>query len=407
MIATTLEVDAVLTATLMRAGDQLRVSAQLVEAPSGTVQWSHQSQTGLGDLFTLQDNLTRQIVESLAVPLSRDEERALEHDVPGSARAYEFYLRAAHYGHRNETEQARDLYLRCVEEDPKLRAGVGAALAAPTAGSETGATGRNRPRMLRRRKTPCVGRWTSTRTCRSPTTTMRFWSWTSVMPRRRCCACSSGRSSIAPNPELLAGLLHALRYCGLLKASVAAFEKAQRLDPNVVTSVCHTFWMLGDTHRAVETEREGARMMGMLAALRAGQTAPVIAELKRRAATTTGAALVTTRAFLAVLERDTEAFGAPFDALAASTRDPENLYYSALMAAYVGDVERCLTTLERAVQGGWLCYATIAGEPWLACARDAPRFAAVVAEAETRHGRAAAAFRAAGGNELLGLPSDS
>ena len=91
MIATTLEVDAVLTATLMRAGDQLRVSAQLVEAPSGTVQWSHQSQTGLGDLFTLQDNLTRQIVESLAVPLSRDEERALEHDVPGSARAYEFW----------------------------------------------------------------------------------------------------------------------------------------------------------------------------------------------------------------------------------------------------------------------------------------------------------------------------
>lgn len=61
------------------------------------------------------------------------------------------------------------------------------------------------------------------------------------------------------DPELLAGLVHALRYCGLLDASVAAFEKAQRLDPNVVTSVCHTFWMLGDVRRAVETERQGAR----------------------------------------------------------------------------------------------------------------------------------------------------
>ena len=43
------------------------------------------------------------------------------------------------------------------------------------------------------------------------------------------------------DPELLAGLVHALRYCGLLDASVAAFENAQRLDPNVLTSVCHTF----------------------------------------------------------------------------------------------------------------------------------------------------------------------
>ena len=47
--------------------------------------------------------------------------------------------------------------------------------------------------------------------------------------------------------------------CGFLDASVASFERAQRLDPNVVTSVCHTFWMLGDTRRAVETERQGTR----------------------------------------------------------------------------------------------------------------------------------------------------
>ena len=118
-IATTLDVDAVLTATLMRAGDQLRINAQLVEAPAGTVHWSHRSQTGLGDLFALQDELTRQIVESLAVPLSRSDEQALKRDVPASARAYEYYLRATQYGQTNETgELARDLYLECLEEDP-------------------------------------------------------------------------------------------------------------------------------------------------------------------------------------------------------------------------------------------------------------------------------------------------
>ena len=205
------------------------------------------------------------------------------------------------------------------------------------------------------------------------------------------------------DPELLAGLVHALRYCGLLDASVAAFEKAQRLDPNVVTSVCHTFWMLGDAQRAVETERQGGPMMGMMAALRGERTAPVIAELKRRVAEASGSLLYQQRAFLAVLEKDHDAFAASFDLTTEDVRDPENFYYRALMAAYLDDVERTLAMLERAVTGGWFCHATIADEPWLACARDTPRFVALVADAERRQRTATAAFREAGGDALLGL----
>ena len=46
-IATELDVDAVLAGTLMRAGDRIRVSAQLLEAPAGTVLWSQNSQSDL------------------------------------------------------------------------------------------------------------------------------------------------------------------------------------------------------------------------------------------------------------------------------------------------------------------------------------------------------------------------
>jgi hypothetical protein len=42
----------------------------LIEAPAGTVLWSHSTQVALGDIFQLQDTLARQIVESLALPLS-------------------------------------------------------------------------------------------------------------------------------------------------------------------------------------------------------------------------------------------------------------------------------------------------------------------------------------------------
>jgi serine/threonine protein kinase len=88
------DVDTVLTGTLFRAGDQVRVSTQLVEVPAGTVVRSHTAQASMGDLFQLQDLLARDTVESLALPLSRREQRMLASDVPASATSYELYLRA-------------------------------------------------------------------------------------------------------------------------------------------------------------------------------------------------------------------------------------------------------------------------------------------------------------------------
>ena len=402
-IATALDVDAVLTATLMRAGDQLRVSVQLLEAPAGTVQWSHRSQTGLGDLFALQDKLTRQIVDSLAVPLSRSDERALKRDVPASARAYEFYLRATQYGQVNKTsELARDLYLQCVEEDP----GYAPAWARLGRVYRRIASWGDRARSAESFEKAEAAFRRALELNPDLSLAHHLYAYLEL---------DLGRAQEAmlrllerarrhrADPELLAGLVHALRYCGLLDASVAAFEKAQRLDPNVVTSVCYTFWMLDDTRRAVETERQEDTLMGMLVALRADQTASVITELKGLEAKTQGALLYSTRAFRAALEQDRDAFEAPFDAITASSRDPENLYYMSLIAAYVGDGERALATLERVVAGGWFCHATIAREPWLACVRDTPRFAALVAEAEAGHRQAAAAFLDAGGDRLLGL----
>lgn len=76
-LATELAVDAVLTGTLLRAGDQVRVSAQLIEASSGTMRWSKTVQATMRDLFEVQDQLARAIVESLSIPLSSGEKRRL------------------------------------------------------------------------------------------------------------------------------------------------------------------------------------------------------------------------------------------------------------------------------------------------------------------------------------------
>ncbi len=91
-IAAEAGVDAVLCGTLLRAGGQIRVTAQLLEASSGTILWSKTIQVELKDIFDVQDQLAKAIVESLSIPLSSGDQRRLRRDLPASARAYEFYL---------------------------------------------------------------------------------------------------------------------------------------------------------------------------------------------------------------------------------------------------------------------------------------------------------------------------
>ena len=56
------------------------------------------------------------------------------------------------------------------------------------------------------------------------------------------------------DPELFAGLCPACRYCGLLEASVAAHDRARRLDPKILTGVAHTHFVLGAYQRVLESD---------------------------------------------------------------------------------------------------------------------------------------------------------
>jgi serine/threonine protein kinase len=71
-IASELEVDRVIAGTLLRSGEQVRVTTQLVETPAGVVRWSDTFQQPLAEPFALQDELCRQIIQAL--PLEPDAE---------------------------------------------------------------------------------------------------------------------------------------------------------------------------------------------------------------------------------------------------------------------------------------------------------------------------------------------
>ena len=407
-IATTLDVDAVLAGTVMRAGDQLRVSAQLLEAPAGTVMWSGNSQSRLGDLFALQDEFSQRIVESLSIPLSRREEQLLKHDVPATARAYEYYLRGnQHANGHNTAELARDMYAQCLAEDPLYApawARIGriyrilANLGDRTAAAES-----------HRKAEEAFTRALEINPDLSLAQNLYAYLEVDLGRAREAMVRLLARAhQQLADPELFAGLVHACRYCGLLEASVAAYENAKRFDPHIRTSVCHTFLMLEDYRRAIETEHsDGPGLMQVLSALRQGQGEEMIPTLREFAQTAPGAMREAVRAVIAAIEMRAEVFVVSFDRSMQGIRDPEFLYQWALMAGHVGDTTRALDTLERVVDCGWCCAASMARDPWLDHVRDEPRFITLLRKAEEGHRAAADAFRDAGGDRLLGVTTAS
>jgi non-specific serine/threonine protein kinase len=93
-IASELNVRYVLDGSVRKAGPNLRVSAQLIEADSDANLWSEKYNGTLDDIFEVQESVSRSIVDALKITLSADEERQMAERPIADPRAYDLYLRS-------------------------------------------------------------------------------------------------------------------------------------------------------------------------------------------------------------------------------------------------------------------------------------------------------------------------
>jgi serine/threonine protein kinase/Tfp pilus assembly protein PilF len=397
------DVDAVLTGTLLRADDQLRVTAQLAEVPSGTVRWSQSTQVQLGDVFRVQDMLTTRIVEALAIPLSARDQQLLKHDVPATATAYEFYLRANQIAHqaRNWTV-ARDLYLKCLEEDPAY-APAWARLAriyrviGMYGGGDSDADYARAEQAFRRalELNPDLS------IAHNLYTTVELETGRARAAMRRLLERARQHSG---DPELFAGLVQACRYGGLQRPAIAAFEHARRLDPQVRTAVSHAYLMVGDGERAIAADIDDPPVVTAIALDLMGRRDEAIDHARKHIAS--GAPPLLRSFFevtVAMLEGNrVEAVAIADQVLAIwNLRDPCANYYLARMLAAV-DHPRALEMLRRAVEGGFHCYPFYTRDPRLDPLRTRPGFKEVLRTAEAGYRDVVDTFIDAGGEQILG-----
>jgi adenylate cyclase len=115
----------VLEGSVRKAGERLRITAQLVDASTGHHLWAERYDRELQDIFALQDKITQKIVIALAGKLSvgkQDRERRQHTD---NLEAYDSYLRGlAHYfRYTQETNtQAQQMFERALKLDPQFAA---------------------------------------------------------------------------------------------------------------------------------------------------------------------------------------------------------------------------------------------------------------------------------------------
>ncbi|HKW99602.1 MAG TPA: protein kinase [Bryobacteraceae bacterium] len=396
------EVDIVLTGTLLRAGDQIRVSTQLVEAPAGTLVWSHTSQLPLQDILSLQDDLVRRVVESVAPSLSAREQRMLRHDVPATAKAYEFFLRANQLSQRTEDwKLARDLYLQCVEQDPEFApawARLGRCYRV------LGKFGVEPAENLERAEAAFQRALTI-----NPDLPLAHTLYAQIEAERGKAQEAMTRliqraRTLSNDPELFAGLVHACRYCGLLEPSIAAHQRARRLDPNIPTSVSFTYFAMGDYPAALAACSNNSDYAFINALAGTGREREAEAVLKEwDSKDLLPINQLFRKALGALFEgRKEECIEATMQVIALFT-DPEGIFYMVRQLAYFGEADKSLSILRRAVEGGFYCFPVLARDPWLDPLRGNPEFASILRLAERHSEEALTAFHKAGGNHVLAL----
>jgi tetratricopeptide (TPR) repeat protein len=104
-----------------RAGERVRISAQLIDADNGYHLWSESYDRRIEDVFAIQIEIARKVSAALRVSLTGDEAARRERYAPRNAQAHEFYLRGRQLGGRishTTWQQAPAMFRRAIELDP-------------------------------------------------------------------------------------------------------------------------------------------------------------------------------------------------------------------------------------------------------------------------------------------------
>jgi TolB-like protein/DNA-binding winged helix-turn-helix (wHTH) protein len=120
-IARELDVEAVVEGTVLRSGERVRITAQLIRMPIERHIWAQSFEGDLRDTLVLQKSVARSIAEQIQASLNQREQAALEHSKVVNAEAYEVYLKGRYFWNKRTGDglkKAIEYFNRAIEKNP-------------------------------------------------------------------------------------------------------------------------------------------------------------------------------------------------------------------------------------------------------------------------------------------------
>ena len=110
----------VLEGSIRRAGNRVRITAQLVEASTRHSVWAERYDRQLEDVFAIQEEIARSIAQALRITLTPQEEKTIARKPTENTLAYDFYLRGRSYARRENMDYALQMYEQAIQLDPNF-----------------------------------------------------------------------------------------------------------------------------------------------------------------------------------------------------------------------------------------------------------------------------------------------
>src|SRR5438552_3523827 len=390
-IARDLNVDSVVEGTVLRSGDRVRITAELVQVATDRHLWAETYESQLGDILTLQSHVASAIVNEIRVKLTPEDQVRLATTRPVSTQSYENYLKGRYYWNKRSQEgltKAIDYFQLAIEKDPNYAlayAGladcysiIGSAIVGTVPAS--GVAPQARAAALKSLELD-----DTLAEAHTSLATVRFnydWDWNA--------AASGFRRAVELNPSYATAYQRNSLYLmsmGRTSESIAEMNRAHDLDPLSISmnfSLGWRLYMAREYDQAIEQLRNTIDMdpAFVLPHLVLGQAYEqkkaydqAIAELRRATELSLGsppvlAALART---LAVSGRITEARNL-LEQLQLSKRQYVSPFYVAIVYAGLGENERALDWLEKAYADHSNAIVFLKVDPQLHTLRSYPRF---------------------------------
>jgi TolB-like protein/DNA-binding winged helix-turn-helix (wHTH) protein/Tfp pilus assembly protein PilF len=391
-IARDLNVDAVVEGTVLRSGDRVRITAELVQVATDRHLWAESYESQLGDILTLQSHVASAIVNEIRIKLTPEDQVRLASTRPVSTESYDNYLKGRYYWNKRSQEgltKAINYYQAAIEKDPHFAlayAGladcysiIGSAIVGTVPTAEVAPKARAAALKSLELDNTLAEAHTSL-------ATVRFnydWDWNS--------AASGFRRAVELNPSYATAYQRNSLYLmsmGRTSESVAEMNRAHDLDPLSIStnfSLGWRFYMAREYDQAIEQLRNTVDMDPefVLPHLVLGQAYEqkkaydqAIAELRRAVDISQNSppALAALARAYAVSGKTVEARNLLDQLMQQAKKQYVSPFYAAMVYAGLGENDRALDWLEKAYADHSNAIVFLKVDPQMDTLRGSPRF---------------------------------